>query len=125
MKRTVLSGCVAAFLLISPNIGHAGKVCLFPHTISHTSNDRHCDDGCGGWRERQSVTSVNLAMPSEWAEKGAFFNNPRARCNGVGCAWAELYEPTIAQVGQAVRVSYLHWGRPINVVVEADICILE
>lgn len=123
MKSLVFSCLAAASLVASPAL--ADITCLFSESTIHTSQDRHCPSDCGGWAERQPNIRIELPMPEEWAERGAFFRDARAACAGVGCPWAVINSVSISGAGQKVIASYRNWGRQIEVTVQAEVCVLQ
>jgi len=122
-KYTYLLFCIA---ILIPAAAYAKVSCLFKDSTSVSTPNRHCSKHCGRHADNQPVETLKINLSKEWRDKGAFYKNATARCEGGnGCGYISVGKPRTFNSGKSVDVSYKTWSIPVKIVVEADVCIIE
>lgn len=107
---------------LASNAAASTPNCFTEDSKTVTSPDRHCPKNCGGHHNNYGFTPMELRLPKQWKEIGAFYQGAQLTCTGTGCGWMETSAASISEAGSKVTASWKTWGRSAQFTLKARVC---
>jgi hypothetical protein len=114
---------LAILLVVPAGAAFGGMHRVREDSVSVTTKDRHCPKNCTGWAGKQPTLKLVLKMSKEDANRGYYYRDPNALCEGSACGWKDLGRPRTSDNGTTVTVAYRTWSRPVDIVLAAEVWV--